>query len=482
MRTRMLIWVALVLSGCSFSDTITSDTLTYDEVIEDTTDKMLLLNVLRARDNAPLHFADIPLIHESLQASATAGLSEPFGASNRGTARNTVTAGIGLQSAPTFDVSHLDAKDFATGIASAIDPKFVKYWLDRGLDRRVVLLLFFSGAEITAKGKSGDVSIKIANDPRTAIAKILSVGHDMAVPCADKTQFELYLSLIDELRSFFATAYSERRLVASGIELNQSTALKDLLSLDTTKLSLVRTKDKPPTYDIYAVAPGQSIALCYNHAAGVSALSLANGPAAETDACTHATIWQKEPETATTKPTPTALEPGDAYCALFDQFETYVDPAKTMIPAQSSPIYGGFELRLSIRSVGEMIQYLGDILAYQDALARPNPSRSLNNPVTLGFCPKRDSVADPKACPEGDGGVFFNVRDDLRLVPGDIRFSLDYRGQSYDVRRFTPASGLPATPANLDHTLEVLAVLNQMIDLNKSATDFKSTPYVQVIP
>src|ERR1700674_5089367 len=135
----------ILLCGCGLSaPIIKSEAIFYDDVIEDTTNKLLLLNILRARDKAPLHFAHIPLIHESIQQSASLSVTAPFGWVRNSTLRNTGTSGVNVQMAPSFDVVHLNSKEFVTGIASPIDPKFVKYWLDRGLDRRIVLLLFFS--------------------------------------------------------------------------------------------------------------------------------------------------------------------------------------------------------------------------------------------------------------------------------------------------------------------------------------------------
>lgn len=36
--------------------------------------------------------------------------------------------------------------------------------------------------------------------------------------------------------------------------------------------------------------------------------------------------------------------------------------------------------------------------------------------------------------------------------------------------------------ARRDHTLEILAVLHQVVGLNKSAADIRATPFVQVVP
>ena len=68
-------------------------------------------------------------------------------------------------------MNHLHSKEFITGITSPIDPKIVKYWLDRGLDRRIVLLLFFSAVEIieTQSAKGPVNTIRIANSPREAV-------------------------------------------------------------------------------------------------------------------------------------------------------------------------------------------------------------------------------------------------------------------------------------------------------------------------
>ena len=64
--------LSVCLSGCGLSSSIIkSEAMSYDDTIEDATNKLLVLNILRARDKAPLHFADIPLIHESIQQTAS---------------------------------------------------------------------------------------------------------------------------------------------------------------------------------------------------------------------------------------------------------------------------------------------------------------------------------------------------------------------------------------------------------------------------
>ena len=87
--------------------------------------------------------------------------------------RDIRAVGAALQFTPSFELTHLHSKDFITGISSPIDPKVVKYWLDRGLDRRIVLLLFFSAVEIVeTRSEKGPVrTIRIMNSPRDAIGR-----------------------------------------------------------------------------------------------------------------------------------------------------------------------------------------------------------------------------------------------------------------------------------------------------------------------
>src|SRR5262249_60489916 len=117
------------------------------------------------------------------------------------TLRNTALLSGFVSKSPSFEVNHLDSKDFVTGISSPIDPKVVKYWLDRGLDRRIVLLLFFSAVEIVeTRSEMGPASvIRIANAPREA-AEIIkqrreAFGGAEKLRCGLETDFGRYLKV-----------------------------------------------------------------------------------------------------------------------------------------------------------------------------------------------------------------------------------------------------------------------------------------------
>src|SRR5262249_50806515 len=138
-------------------------------------------------------------------------------------------------------------------------------------------------------------------------------------------------------------------------------------------------------------------------------------------------------------------------------------------------------LRLYIRSVGEIFQFLGDLLHYQEEVRRyvddnPQLALKLNSPVTFGYCGDQFE--------SGCDDIFLRLDGD----PCNSRFSLTYRERAYYAVNFDP----PATTGSIncrpdravrkDHTLEILGVLHQLVGLNKSAADIRSTPAVQVLP
>ena len=175
MKRGLALGLSILLSGCSLAPPIMkTNSIAFGEVIEDTTNKLLVINVLRARDKAPLHFSDIPVIRESMQQTVSAAILNvrgPNAPPTTTTMRDTVGGALSFQSSPSFELTHLQSKEFITGISSPIDPKVVKYWLDRGLDRRIALPLFFSAAEIveTASEEGPVRADKIMNSPRDAL-------------------------------------------------------------------------------------------------------------------------------------------------------------------------------------------------------------------------------------------------------------------------------------------------------------------------
>ena len=494
--------LSILLCGCGVSpEVIKFDSMSFGEVIEDTTNKLLVVNVLRARDKAPLHFADIPVIRESMQQSSSIGFLNfwNWGPTPPTTARDTRSGTLSFSSSPSFELTHLQSKDFITGISSPIDPKIVKYWLDRGLDRRIVLLLFFSAAEIVETGsESGPVrTIKVMNSPRDAIDLIWSregpFSGPEALKCDTQSDFERYLKLLNLARTFFANTYRERRQLAKGMNLDPEKDSKNLqafAALDQSKVQLVYDKGLS-AYSLYALSNEQKVAFCFyddRPARGplpsqYEIVQAGTERASDRRSC-YQSVVDAPVEDSTRPPLsetpvffrgPAEGKQASRYCEIYNQF------LRITPPVTDAAGYPKLEVRLHIRSVGEIFQFLGDLLYYQDEIRRylesgPQVKQKLNTPVTFGYCPDDSGP--------GCNDVFFRLDGD----PGNARFKLTYRDREYAVANINSSEGASRKGGSggdvhqRDHTIEILSVLHQLVNLNKSATDIRATPSVQVLP
>ena len=503
MRRVLAFGLSFLLCGCGLTPAIMkSDSLAFGEVIEDTTNKLLVVNVLRARDKAPLHFADIPVIRESMQQTASLAflnVQGPNAPPTTTTMRDTRAGTLSFQFSPSFELTHLQSKDFITGISSPIDPKVVKYWLDRGLDRRIVLLLFFSAAEVVeTRSEKGPVrTIKIMNSPRDAIDVIWGRKGPFSGPeafkCDTQSDFERYLKLLNLVRTFFAHTFRERRLLAKGMNLDPEKDSKNLqafAALDQTKVQLVYDKGLS-AYSLYALSNEQKVAFCFYddrtspglppsqyeivQAGGERVGDRKSCYQSVVDAPVEDSNRPQLSETPVFFRGPAEVKQASRYCEIYNRI------ARVTPPVRDADGYPKLEVRLHIRSVGEIFQFLGDLLHYQDEvrhyLSDPQVKQKLNTPVTFGYCPD-----DPGP---GCNDIFFRLDGD----PGNARFTLTYRDREYAVANINSLDSAPRRDGSSgagnaqqkDHTLEILSVLHQLVNLNKSAADIRATPSVQVL-
>jgi hypothetical protein len=307
--------------------------------------------------------------------------------------------------------------------------------------------------------------------------------------CDTQSDFERYLKLINTLQTFFAHTYRERRLLAGGLNLEQEKDTRSLQSfavLDQNKTQLIYDQGTR-TYNLYSIAPDAKIAFCLSEggaaaergAAGYAVIAAGSSAPADKRNCFRSVV-DLPGEDSTHPPViesplafagPRSVAQPSRYCGIYNRF---VGPQ----PNASADGYPKLELRLHIRSVGEIFQFLGDLLHYQDRIKQhreqnPQAPIRMNTPITFGYC-----TDNPE---QGCDDIF------LRLDAGfcNARFSLYYRNKVYHVANYDSDGGWACSPQNAtgkDHTLEILAVLQQLVGLHRSATDIRSTPAVQVLP
>jgi hypothetical protein len=152
----------------------------------------------------------------------------------------------------------------------------------------------------------------------------------------------------------------------------------------------------------------------------------------------------------------------DYFLSLEDKKYCYFTPEKVDDARSKPEACTVVDIKFNTRSVGDMISFLGDIVWYEHSFSRT--PRTSNNPITLDYC----DVGYASSAHDCDGGYLF------RTIDGDqpARVSVSYRGQAYGIADYSKQ----------DHSLQVLSILNQLLNLNKSATELRPTPSVEVLP
>jgi len=561
MRRWIAILPALFLAGCGHWSPIIRSEMTDDQsVIENETDALLLVNIIEARDKAPLHFIEVPKVNGSIQANSQLQSIIPFLIKSGTPVAGSVTPQLTIQSNPSFEIDALDTKEFFTGMTTALDPKVVKFLIDQQLDSRLLMLLLVKSIQI----QDAKSTATVKNTPRETadfVHQCILLHNEKGMECHARTNFEMFLKIVNamENRSITANVYDEKTKLARKISL-ASDDISDFdpsqyklepakpgslkhkgFKKDSKKKSEKRNHSEPGKFDVFQGATTQKLAICFN---GI-AVGKEGKPDTAEDLCSDPDAETVEDLTSPDKPKklaelrlarfpvqePCSEKSTFGFCEFIERFikaeklaksigscSELVDPdalpgvcrdendhvtfrlAEADRIKSISHILGKYTIKFNLRTVSEIVRYLGDILYYQDTLKSDGDH---NVPVTLGFDGKDESDVGclsksapgqpiPPECIQRNDGFFFRVNDPD--VPP--RFTIAYRGQDFAVGTYTvldcATEGSEATrhactkdrlvPVARDHTLEVLSILNFLMNINKSATDIKTTPLVQVVP
>jgi len=421
LRTFLL---ALTLCNCSAAPVIDLYSADYRNSEAWAGDSQLLLNILRARDDVPIHFADLAIIHGSIQLTASGSATFPFANLTNSTIPSSVSPTVSAASQPTFDVGTLDTQDFTKGMLSPVDPKIIKQLFDQGVDPRLIMLLFFSEFENPNKRLFFN----------NTACDTVTPGTEPSRGCLNR--FYGYLNEIDNLLEQ-TTGQRKRDVIANArkqLQANVYVALRplggpltgpwtmqynltDLRQLDPMKYKIIGKQ-------VYAISEPR-LAICYeeglhhDYKLGHRLVPLfplvGNDLVASEEACTKGEV----------------------------------------VVSQGPRMPVGF----SIRSSYEILQFLGQVLRFQAE------HKDKDRCLTL--------AKEDRSCTKGE--VLFQVnapvgRPVVGTRYGDGWYALYDRDCNKDFQ------------TACDYSLEVLAILELLLNANKSAKDIPSTPRVQVVP
>jgi hypothetical protein len=125
---------------------------------------------------------------------------------------------------------------------------------------------------------------------------------------------------------------------------------------------------------------------------------------------------------------------------------------------------------LQLRSTLEVIRYVGQVLAFQEAATATNPTWP-ERCITLKFI---NYDASDQTC---NGAVLIRLLHSApAVIPSNV--SVIYQGERVSL---APPQPCP-DPEQCDHSQETMSIISLLLNRNKSAKDIASTPAVEVVP
>ena len=451
--------LCLLLSACSLEPVINHQVVDYFNANDIASNQVILQNILRAKDGAPLHFSELANIRGSLSIGGNASTTFPFGSLDKATTlpRKLATLGMTVSSSPSFDIDSLDTQDFTNGVMQPITPETAQFFLNEGIDYRMVLLLLVSGL------RSAGSPEMLLNAPNSS--RIVCYNHkpgDNAVPtdysireadepCAgdySEPEYYAFLRTVNHVGRLYPISVMESpRPVGSPFSLDMAKDLRSVASIDPAKYKLVRLPSGQ--YQLMSAAHDSYIVLCKETPTGPAVAGILTTT-----------------RDASTKVSAHACSPNHG---ADEDNDPSADVGKTQ--AQSTIGKDPDTIVFKLRSTLEVIQYVGQVLALQQEETQLNPSRP-ERCITLEY--EDYSGGIKHTC---DHGVLFHLQNTSGSISGPFS-SVDFNGQTWSL----PAPRVCTSPTDCDHTLQTISVISLLLNQNKSSKDIARTQAVQVVP
>lgn len=424
----MLILAGLLSSGCAFSPQLQRVAVGHNDVVANSNNELVLLNVLRARDREPLHFTSVSKLYGDAQlgGKATGNVAirggtptEKTGSSGQlietstaaGTEVTTPGAEISVGAKSSIDVTVWDTQEFYQGITASIPAGTVAHYLHQGWPSDLITNLFISSVDFVASKdgphyKKGSLVESFFNDPD--VEGRFGSQFDAFVRCYRLTSV--------------ARSTDDAPLVPLAA-LEGKLALADLALLDGDKFDVTAPKDS-------AGNPQER----WIKRKGKSGDSLA-----------LRTINADDGE-GTCSPSNFVAEPSSLNRGGFEgQSDEHSIVATGLFRKNGQEI--PVQVQIVLRSIDGVIYYLGEYL------------RSSNPPLLVTDAGQARLITVMATRPKN---VFVSTR---------------YKGQRY----YVPATDQGRLTLESGRSSQVFALLQQLLNLQKSAKERPTTQTVRVV-
>lgn len=440
MKTALVGCLGLFLTSCTAAY-VESEAIASNQAVEAATNSVLVMNILRARDGAPTFFSDVSHLRGALQTQASISAPTAVGPYDvsHWTGRSLVSPSFSLQSSPSFDVAPLNSESFTRGINEPIDVRVFQYYLDRAIPPDLLLQLFVDKIEdVRYEGGRAVITpyYNVPCDTPESNCGLLSEG-------AGERRFDR------KIRGWvkpylFLHAYKLLLPHGPAITVNEDgtpPAFRDLVGSASQNLVLrpVHTGPGQLGYQYFTVS--NNIAFCVP----------ANGRSIDRNKRIPITVLGAN---RTTSPYEVIRVARNTVTNAPATISEAVEPSACV----KNEVIGSFGATglaesytaLHFRSVDGMIEFLGRMLRV------PLAQRALSFDIS------QSNTETARLSVKYQGATYY---------VHDRRHSLSETSDCHDVNQGRCQ----------DRTLEIIALVNQLLNLHKNRSDLPSTGAVQVV-
>ena len=180
-------------SGCAFGPQLRRVAVDHNQLVANSNNELVLLNILRARDREPLHFTSVSKLigDASIQGTAGSNIVVKGGtdtvrtnaagelvdtATLAGTEITTPSAQLVIGGKSSMDVAIWDTQEFYQGITTSVPAGTLAHYLHQGWPGDLMTYLFVRSIDFVASEPGdgfakGEIVHRIMNDPEDAVSR-----------------------------------------------------------------------------------------------------------------------------------------------------------------------------------------------------------------------------------------------------------------------------------------------------------------------
>ncbi|HVT16004.1 MAG TPA: hypothetical protein VHQ90_07475 [Thermoanaerobaculia bacterium] len=166
----ILLLLGPLATSCIRVGDLSQSAMRYNEAVEEAQNKMLLLNIVRAKLARPLYITDLSKITGSIKLDlSSGGVETDYGRSLGSLTSGKLAPSVDYVHNPTFDVNVLSQQDFMQGFMQPISKELLAYYWEQRWGKEFLLYLFVHQVTVRSLDDTSEPEETFENSPRESM-------------------------------------------------------------------------------------------------------------------------------------------------------------------------------------------------------------------------------------------------------------------------------------------------------------------------